>query len=276
MSKIYSSLAAALLLASPLLATAQLLYPTCSASWSWTSNSLGQSPCEVAAYLQGVCDNGVFSIPVLVPGDSYVGPTGSSDASDLCKCNTVVYSLMSACDACQDALWFSWNTWSFNCTSTDPITTFSNVVPNGTKVPGWAFLDVTKGGGYWNPTLSYQVGDNTELPAGESGAVSPLPTPTTTQTAVPGLSSSQAAFLSKNSGHNSKNKTAAIVGGVLSGIAFIVLSVALLLWRQRIKRRKTTRAAASIIFANRAVPLQEKVTRRNRDEPPLDLVQDAI
>jgi hypothetical protein len=50
----------------------------------------------------------VFTIPDLVPGDSYVGPTGSSDASDLCKCNTVVYSLMSACDACQDASWFSY------------------------------------------------------------------------------------------------------------------------------------------------------------------------
>jgi hypothetical protein len=44
----------------------------------------------------------------LVQGDySYVGPTGPNDANDLCKCNTVVYSLMSACDACQGANWFS-------------------------------------------------------------------------------------------------------------------------------------------------------------------------
>jgi len=56
----------------------------------------------------GLTNDVVFTIPELVPGDSYVGPTGSSDASDLCKCNTVVYSLMSACDACQDALWFSY------------------------------------------------------------------------------------------------------------------------------------------------------------------------
>jgi hypothetical protein len=145
-------------------------------------------------------------------------------------------------------------------------------------VPSWAFLDVTNGG-YWNPILSYQVGDSTELPAGESGTLSPLPTPTTTQTAVPGLSSSQAQFLFDNNGghHDSSGKkTAAIVGGILSGIAFIVLSVALLLWRQRIRRRKTTRKASAIIFANRAVPLQEKVSRRNRDEPPPDVVQDAI
>lgn len=82
----------------------------------------------------------------MAPGDSYVGPTGSNDASDLCKCNTVVYSLMSACDACQfdDAVWFSyvfvsrclcpyltgcdhryrWKTWSVNCTDVEPPSTF--------------------------------------------------------------------------------------------------------------------------------------------------------
>jgi tellurite resistance protein TehA-like permease len=109
--------------------------------------------------------------------------------------------------------------------------------------------------------------------SGESGTLSPLPTPTTTQTAVPGLTSDQAHFTSK--GHHS-NKTAAIVGGVLGGIAFIALSVGLLLWRQRIKRRKATRAASAIIFANRAVPLQEKVSRRSRDEPSFNVVQDAI
>lgn len=51
----------------------------------------------------------VFSIPPLANDSySYVGPTGSGDAADLCKCNTVVYSLMSACDACQGANWFSY------------------------------------------------------------------------------------------------------------------------------------------------------------------------
>lgn len=49
----------------------------------------------------------VFSIPNLEPGNSYTGPTGTGDDNDLCKCNTVVYSLMSACDACQGAKWFS-------------------------------------------------------------------------------------------------------------------------------------------------------------------------
>jgi hypothetical protein len=83
------SLAALLLLAASLLlpVDAQLSYPSCEPSWSWVRkhapprclgqdrrrrsitnpfdapspqsfNSLGQSPCAVAAYLQSVCDNG--------------------------------------------------------------------------------------------------------------------------------------------------------------------------------------------------------------------------
>ena len=45
-----------------------------------------------------------FSIPALPPQNHYTGPSGSDD-DDLCKCNTVVYNLMSACDACQGSSW---------------------------------------------------------------------------------------------------------------------------------------------------------------------------
>ncbi|KAH9971460.1 hypothetical protein BJV74DRAFT_244694 [Russula compacta] len=269
-----SSLAAILLLASHLspVADAQVVAPTCNPSWSWSSNSLGQSPCTVAAFLQGVCDNGVFTIPDLIPDDSYVGPTGTGDAADLCKCNTIVYSLMSACDACQGGKWFSWNMWSHNCSSIDTPTTYSNVIPDGTRVPGWAFLDVTKEG-TWDPVLSYQVGDNTEAASGGPGSLSPLPTPTTTQTSVPGLTSSQ---LASTNGHGKGRNVGGIVGGILSGIAFIVASVGLLLWRARIKRRRTTRAAAAMIFANHAMPLQEKVNRGRDYSESRNIFQETI
>ncbi|KAI0247545.1 hypothetical protein BJV78DRAFT_909637 [Lactifluus subvellereus] len=141
MISIYS-LSAVLLLASQSV-TAQLAYPDCLSSWSWSFNSLGQNPCAVAAYLQAVCNDGVFTIPPLPPGDSYTGPTGPGDAADLCKCNTVVYSLMSACDACQGAMWLPWETWTRNCTAVDPPTTFLRLIPTGTRVPEWAFLEVT-------------------------------------------------------------------------------------------------------------------------------------
>jgi hypothetical protein len=76
-----------------------------------------------------------FSIPALLPQNSYTGPTGLDDG-DQCKCNTVVYNLISACDACQGEPWLpcvdqllfspgfqpinlliSYSTWSYNCTT---------------------------------------------------------------------------------------------------------------------------------------------------------------
>ncbi|KAH9029414.1 hypothetical protein EDB85DRAFT_2251750 [Lactarius pseudohatsudake] len=40
------------------LASAQLVYPNCTAGWEWSSNSLGQNPCNVAAYLEATCGTG--------------------------------------------------------------------------------------------------------------------------------------------------------------------------------------------------------------------------
>ena len=81
-----------------------------------------------------------FTINALRPGYSYTGPSGV-DNSNLCKCNTVTYSLISACDACQGEAWttydfhrrsllnssweltyavISWSEYSFNCSKTLP------------------------------------------------------------------------------------------------------------------------------------------------------------
>lgn len=44
-----------------------------------------------------------FTIPQLAPGNHYTGPSGN----DLCQCNTVIYSLISACAGCQNGTWMS-------------------------------------------------------------------------------------------------------------------------------------------------------------------------
>jgi hypothetical protein len=122
-------------------------------------------------------------------------------------------------------------------------------------VQEWAFLDVTKEG-TWDPVLAYQVGDATEVKAGGPGTLAAPATPTTTQTAVPGLSPT---LVSHAQGGPSSKKIAAITAGLLGGLAFIVAFVVLLLWRARIRRRKSTRVAAAAMFPGRtAVPLQEK------------------
>ncbi|KAI0245120.1 hypothetical protein BJV78DRAFT_1268149, partial [Lactifluus subvellereus] len=87
------------------IAVAQIHAPDCSPTWQWTSNSLGQNACIVAAYLMATCNGGSSSIAPPESGWSYIGPSGVDDG-DLCKCNTVTYSLLSACDACQQETGF--------------------------------------------------------------------------------------------------------------------------------------------------------------------------
>ena len=57
-----------------------------------------------------------FTLDSLPPGYSYTGPSGS-DNDDICKCNSVVYNLMSACDACQGSPWLScvYSFWQSPC-----------------------------------------------------------------------------------------------------------------------------------------------------------------
>ena len=49
-----------------------------------------------------------FTVSPLLSGQEYLGPN-DSDNTDVCKCNTVVYALVSACGACQGATWIEYN-----------------------------------------------------------------------------------------------------------------------------------------------------------------------
>jgi hypothetical protein len=127
-------------------------------------------------------------------------------------------------------------------------------------VPEWAFLDVTIKG-TWDPVLAYQVGDATEVVAGEPGTLAAAATPITTSTSVPGLSATQLA--SSSHGGSSSKKIAAITGGLLGGLAFLAAAITLLLWLARLRRRSATRSAAAAMFpAGNAVPLKEKTRRQ--------------
>ncbi|KAH9955188.1 hypothetical protein BGW80DRAFT_375961 [Lactifluus volemus] len=124
--------------------------------WSWSFNSIGQNPCTVAAFLQSTCYQGSFAIGPLPQGYEYAGPDAHENTT--CKCSTVVYSLLSACDACQGSGWFRWYDYSTNCTTGEPsASSFVNPVPQGTRVPYWALIDVTVQG-TWNSSQSYAVG----------------------------------------------------------------------------------------------------------------------
>ncbi|KAH9005417.1 hypothetical protein EDB86DRAFT_1441507 [Lactarius hatsudake] len=223
------------LLAASDLVVAQISAPNCSVSWKWSFNTLGQNMCMIAAYLMSTCNGGVFTIDALQPGSSYTGPSNDTDDVNPCKCNTVTYNLISACDACQGSTWKTWSEYSFNCTTTLPPSTFPNAVPQGTRVPQWALVDNTLEN-LWNVTKAYIAGVTPELEPGSlisastSGSVNP--------TSSAGASSSPS---SSGSGSN----TAAIAGSVAGGVVALAAIGALLFYFLR--KRQRSQAPSAVV-----------------------------
>jgi hypothetical protein len=196
-------------------------------TWEWTFNSIDQNACTVAAYLMATCNGGSFTIDALKPGYSYIGPTGVDD-TNLCKCNTVTYSLISACDACQGAVWTTWPEYSSNCTKTLPPSSFPNPVPSGTRVPQWALIDITSENN-WNSNKSFAVGDSPEQAPGAvlgaSGATgSASGTHSGATSSLPGESSSAVKPTSSSTSKKSSSNLGAIVGGAVGGVVVIALA----------------------------------------------------
>ncbi|KAF8746893.1 hypothetical protein RHS02_00620, partial [Rhizoctonia solani] len=111
---------------------------TCDKSFDWASNSKGQSPCLVAAYLQGQCNpSKQWNVSALPDGTQYLAPTNHEVTG--CGCSSPVYSLMSACAACQGASYGTWGQWTANCPAgLINNGTFPFQVPADTAMPQWA------------------------------------------------------------------------------------------------------------------------------------------
>jgi len=202
-------------------ASAQLNYPNCSLGWDWSYNSLDQNPCNVAAYLEASCGNGLYTIPPLPQGVTYGGPYAGQ--GNPCVCNTVVYSLVSACGACQgSSSWTLWNAWQYNCTNVSSDGTYPNAIPSGTRIPHWAYLDVSVAN-TWNATAAQSAGDKPEGTPGTSTSTSTTSPPTSTNSST----------------SSSSSNTGAIAGGVVGGLLGATVLFGFLWWyfRYRPSRR---------------------------------------
>ncbi|KAH9980995.1 hypothetical protein BGW80DRAFT_1162355 [Lactifluus volemus] len=232
-------------------ACAQITAPNCTVTvFPWMSNSLGQSPCLVAAYLAAVCNNGAFDIPPLLPGNSYHGPNGPDD-TDLCKCNTVVFNLISACDACQGSPWTTYSAWSYNCTTKATAGTYPSGVPVGVQVPKWAYAadsviddwniteaELIGGAQFRSRIASSMYSQHFTGTASFASATTKASTPTVT----PASGSSSTGSPSSKSNSN----TGAIAGGVVGGVAAASIVAAVVAWF--VIRRRRAQAAPSTAF----------------------------
>ncbi|KAH9015342.1 hypothetical protein EDB85DRAFT_1898786 [Lactarius pseudohatsudake] len=211
------------------LVVAKVDAPICTeseSSWAWSFNSLDQNPCLVSAHLMATCYyRGDFTLgPLLFVGDSYPPPTKEQVLGvESCFCSTVMLSLLSACSECQEGLSTSWTEYSQNCVGTIEPSTFSHLVPAGTRVPQWALLDITfllpQRANIWNATAARIVGDSPEVRPGK---------------------------LIKPSSGRGPN-TGAIAGGVAGGVIAIVVIAGLMFafWRRR--RRAQEPSPTSVV-----------------------------
>ncbi|KAH9169208.1 hypothetical protein EDB89DRAFT_2231404 [Lactarius sanguifluus] len=217
------------LLAASNFVVAQIMGPDCNVTMDWSFNSLGQSPCIVAAYMLATCNSSVFILEPLQPGNSYT--VSDSSSFNNCLCNSVAYNLLSVCDACQGQNWRAWSNYSSNCPNGPFPLPFPNSVPLGTRVPQWALVDHTLEDN-WNAT---KVGiDTPEIAPGSfavSGSTSPTPSPP-----------SRGHFSSPSV--NGPN-TGTIVGGVVGGVAALATIGALLFYFLRKRQRSRVLSAVA-------------------------------
>jgi hypothetical protein len=220
-------------------ASAQVSAPNCTDPLlAWSFNSLQQSPCLVSAYLEAICNNSAFAILALPPGNVYSGPTVGWPGAP-CECNTVMYNLYSACDACQGTGgWLPYSTWTFNCTTKAPPTTFPEPVPDGTRIPQWAYID-TSIGNNWNLSAAQAVGDSPEV----TGTTVPL-AGATVSNVTPSSSGSSSSSTSTSHSSSSTSAIAGVVGGIV-GAALVAGVGALFVFHRRRARSPPSTAYTS-------------------------------
>ncbi|KAF9507616.1 hypothetical protein BS47DRAFT_1488764 [Hydnum rufescens UP504] len=223
---------------------AQTSNVTCLPSFNWSDNSLGQSPCLQAAWLQAECNDGDWGVDSLPPDYHYIGPTSDNSTENACICTTVVYNLLSACGACQNLIWITWTSWSFFCVDYRYIKegTYNVTIPYGTSIPAWAFDLPSHHNDTFNISAAKNIGDSPER---TGGTLSPTSTSTSTPsfttsgsllTGYPSSASSSSSPTQSGGSRGSTSNVGAIAGGVAGGVvglALIGLAGFLLLRKRR-------------------------------------------
>ncbi|KDQ10211.1 hypothetical protein BOTBODRAFT_36486 [Botryobasidium botryosum FD-172 SS1] len=219
----------------PVFVVAQTTSVVCSNTFAWMSNSRGQNPCLIAAYLLGQCNSGQWAVNPITDGSPYNSPNATTASS--CQCSSVTYNLLSACEVCQIVQPVSWTDWNASCAAHPvPLKNWPLAIPAGTLIPAWAYLDpTTMSDDTFDPSVA--IGS---LSAPESGVLtSTIPSATISTTSTPLVVLPTASSHIGNDGVN--NKVGSIVGGVVGGIAglgLLSVTVVIMLYCHQTRNRQ--------------------------------------
>ncbi|OAX34853.1 hypothetical protein K503DRAFT_785473 [Rhizopogon vinicolor AM-OR11-026] len=171
---------------------------------SWSSNTKGQTPCQVVQQVDNACK---YTYDTISPPSSEVSfvPAGSNVTQ--CTCSWASYNLLSACMYCASSspALVSWDQWTINCGDMTSTTYFPSGITSNLSIPYYANYDPST---YTNGTFS------TSIASGLSAA------------SMPDLTGDPVPSTSSSSGSSSSSSTtpmAAIVGGVIGGVVLLLL-----------------------------------------------------
>ncbi|KAJ8503267.1 hypothetical protein ONZ45_g11013 [Pleurotus djamor] len=112
----------------------------CDTSFGWASNSRQQTPCIVAAYVNGACGTNTYRVTKLLDGNRYNAPNATT--ANPCSCSWASYNLLSACTACQgmEQSIPTWDAWIFQCSDFLSSSYFPPgiTLASGTSIPYYA------------------------------------------------------------------------------------------------------------------------------------------
>ncbi|KAH7907957.1 hypothetical protein BJ138DRAFT_1103884 [Hygrophoropsis aurantiaca] len=203
-----------------------------STGFNWTTNSMNQSPCQVAnaLFAANPCNQSGISYPAMTTDTYYAGPLANQATA--CTCGTVIYSLTSACALCQNGGFLGYNAWISSC---DANITLYQVwpasIPSDTTIPPWAYLPLVNGQfdnlqGQSNASAVAAEGTSTSSSTAISSTTSSAATITTsTAPASSGSSASTTSASARSTGAStgSAGKTSASVGRGFAGAVFLSL-----------------------------------------------------
>ncbi|KAF9527005.1 hypothetical protein CPB83DRAFT_856970 [Crepidotus variabilis] len=228
-----------LVLACPPLVAGQFSNVTGCIHPRWGFNSLNQNPCLVAAYLESACGQSTM-VSSIDEGFHYLPPNATE--ANACRCNTVLYSMISACAVCQGRLFGTWTEWKKNCaTIYEGVFPMLNTLSHDTVIPAWAFQNISQNDNFDARTVD-----------------APL---STSSTSLPSTTSKMTMPPSPTKAKNSSN-VGAIVGGVVGGVVSLLVILLVLLWqfmkyrRSRVENREQTDLAGESQILTPPVLLQ--------------------
>lgn len=249
---------------------------TCVSSYGWANNTLGQSPCLVASYLETACLNTSFLVPALPNGTHYTGPNAAQ--ANLCNCNTVTYSLISACADCQNHQYLDWGNWTANC-AVVAIGLFPQPIPSGTAIPQWAYIVVNSSTALYNPMEAEKIAEDGAPAVSPSTSLSTASTTTSSTPSSNVVTASTSAAVSPTATTSSSSNAGAIAGGVVGGIVLLMGTALVLFWFVLQRRRKAHAAARSADRVNYVntihvapPPKQESLAERRGQSPMSSVV----